>query len=136
MVMGAMSRDKGKAGEREVAREISLLTGWNVRRKVRQLDGESDLEGVPGWSVEVKRHAVALPGDIAAWWKQAHDQAVSSGPAEVPVLFFRANGRKWRAVFPLSIVMGRAPQDQPGYEWSCEVGLEAWAAIARERYAG
>lgn len=133
--MGAMSRNKGKAGEQEVARELSLLTGWEVRRKVRQLDGESDLEGVPGWSVEVKRHAAALPGDIAKWWAQAHAQAATSGPQVVPVLFFRANARKWRAVFPVGILIGKGPQDQPGYEWTCETSLEAWAAIARERHA-
>lgn len=134
--MAALSRNKGKVGEREIARELSDLTGWTVRRKVRQLDGESDLEGVPGWSVEVKRHASALPGDIAAWWAQAHAQAVASGPEVVPVLFFRADRREWRAVFPAAIMLGLPPQERPGYEWTCECSLQAWAALARERDAG
>jgi hypothetical protein len=46
--MSAMQRNKGKTGEREVAAIVRELTGWDVRRRVRQHDGDSDLEGVPG----------------------------------------------------------------------------------------
>jgi hypothetical protein len=42
--MGMKSRNKGKVGEREIASIVRALTGWEVKRKVRQLDGESDLE--------------------------------------------------------------------------------------------
>ncbi|NZA00578.1 hypothetical protein H0I39_00080 [Ottowia beijingensis] len=59
--MGAMSRTKGKVGEREIAALLAELTGCDVRRRVRQHDGDSDLEGLPGWCVEVKRHARAAP---------------------------------------------------------------------------
>ena len=52
-----MSRTKGAAGERELAAALRELTGWDIRRRVRQHDGDSDLEGVPGWSIEVKRLA-------------------------------------------------------------------------------
>ena len=50
MTMGAMQRTKGQTGEREAAALIRDLTGWDVRRRVRQHDGDSDLEGVPGLS--------------------------------------------------------------------------------------
>lgn len=70
-----MQRDKGKAGEREVAELVRELTGWDVWRRVRQHGGDSDLEGVPGWSVEIKRHRTATRGDLAQWWAQTVAQA-------------------------------------------------------------
>ena len=41
--MGAMSRNKGKTGEREAAALLSDLLGLDIRRRVRQHDGDSDL---------------------------------------------------------------------------------------------
>jgi hypothetical protein len=124
--VSAMSRTKGKAGEREIAALIRDLTGWDVRRRVRQHDGDSDLMGVAGWSVEVKRHARALRSDIAAWWQQTVDQA---SPGERPVLFFRADRDAWRAVWPLGIHLSA---DWPGYAMTVEGSPDAWAAVARE----
>lgn len=124
--MAAMSRTKGNAGEREVAALIRDFTGWDVRRRVRQHDGDSDLMGVPGWSVEVKRHARALRGDIAAWWQQAVEQADAG---ERPVLFFRQDRDAWRAVWPLCVHLGGT---WSGYEMTVEGSVEAWAAAARE----
>lgn len=46
--MSRMQRDKGKAGEREAAELVRELTGWDVRRRVRQHEGDSDLTGAPG----------------------------------------------------------------------------------------
>jgi hypothetical protein len=125
--MGMKSRVKGKVGEREIAAIVRDLTGWEVRRKVRQLDGESDLEGVPGWCVEVKRHATATRGDIAGWWKQAVDQAQAEDA--MPILFFRKDRDEWRAVWPSQIEHGDA---LTAYEWTVEGSIEAWAYIARE----
>jgi hypothetical protein len=125
--MGMKSRSKGKVGEREIAAIVRDLTGWEVRRKVRQLDGESDLEGVPAFSVEVKRHASATRGDIRCWWDQANAQAVAEG--KVPVLFFRRDRDEWRAVWPMSLECAAAGR---GYEWTIEGSVETWAAAARE----
>ena len=100
--MSASQRNKGKAGERELAAAIRDATGWDVRRRVRQHDGDSDLEGVPGWSVESKRHKAAQRGDIRAWWAQTVEQAERTG--SIPVLFFRADRDEWRAVWPVSSV--------------------------------
>jgi hypothetical protein len=125
--MGMKSRTKGKVGEREIAAIVSDLTGWTVRRKVRQLDGESDLEGVPGWCVEVKRHATATRGDVREWW----DQAVCQAEAEktIPVLFYRKDRDEWRAVWPSQVERGDA---LTAYEWTAEGSIEAWAYVARE----
>jgi hypothetical protein len=129
--MSAMSRTKGNTGEREIAARVRELTGWDVRRRVRQHDGDSDLEGVPGWSVEVKRHAHAARGDIARWWAQAVAQAERT--SSVPVLFFRQDRDQWRAVWPLAVhlVQQRAAMWRD-YAWTVEGAVEAWATAARE----
>lgn len=122
--MSAHSRDKGKRGELEAAARIHALTGWEISRRVRQHDGDSDLTGCEdhGWCVEVKRHATATRADIAAWWNQAETQALQA--KRKPLLMYRVDRGEWRAVWPLS--------DWPGYQWTAEGSPEAWAAFARE----
>jgi len=82
---------------------------------------------MPGWSVEVKRHASAKRADIRTWWEQAEAQAKSSGL--LPVLFFRANRDEWRAVWPVGTLVEADP-------WTGTMDgrriLSAWSTIARE----
>ena len=122
---GAHSRTKGATGEREIAALIRDLTGHDVKRRVRQRDGDSDLEGVPGWSVEVKR---AAKPQLSAWWLQTVEQA-RKGRAK-PVLFYRIDRRQWRAVWPLCLVVGG--EQWGGLEWTAETSVEGWAAVMRE----
>jgi hypothetical protein len=86
--MGAMSRNKGKVAEREIASVLADLTGHDVKRRVRQRDGDSNLEGVPGWCVEVKRHAKATRAAVRSWWGQAvapgHQGGAGAGAAVPP----------------------------------------------------
>ena len=129
--MSAMCRTKGQAGERDVAALIRDATGWDVR----QHDGDRDLEGVPGWSIEVRRHRSATRGDIARWWVQAVDQAARADA--VPVLFFRLDRDAWRAVWPLAVALTQHQADEWRiYEWTAEATVEAWATVAREVGAG
>ena len=104
---GRGSRTKGQTGEREVAAILKELTGRDVRRRVRQHDGDSDLEGVPGWSVEVKRHAAAPPGKLAEWWGQTLSQARDA--QALPVLFYRADRAGWRCVWPAALHLPDRP---------------------------
>lgn len=130
--MSAMQRNKGKGGEREAAALVRELTGWDVRRRVRQHDGDSDLEGVPGWTVEVKRHASATRSTFAGWWAQAVAQA---GDA-LPVLLYRLDRGEWRAVWPVAVHLAQQSGEMwRGYEWTCDTSLQAWAAVARELHA-
>ncbi len=99
--MGAMSRNKGKAGERELALLLRELTGHQVGRRVRNLAGEDDLQGLPGWSVECKRYAAITPAMVDGWWLQALAQAERIN-AE-PVLFYRADRGEWRARWSASL---------------------------------
>jgi Holliday junction resolvase len=129
--MGLMSRNKGKSGEREIACLLADLTGFDVRRRVRQHDGDSDLEGIQGWSIEVKRHAKAPRDSIRAWWAQAVAQALRTGCT--PVLLFRQDRDDWRAVWPVSLGMAvPKPDAWLDYEWCAEGSPQAWAAVVRE----
>jgi len=105
--MSAMQRTKGHAGERELAALLAELTGHDVRRRVRQHQGDSDLEGLPGWSVECKRYRSAAPCEVAGWWAQAASQAEQDGTR--PVLFYRLDRHPWRCVWPADLHTGRRP---------------------------
>lgn len=127
--MGAMQRTKGASGEREACALLRDLTGIEVRRRVRNQAGDSDLVGIPGWSVEVKRHASATPGVIDAWWAQA----VAQGCLDVPLLLYRLDRQEWRARWPLSVVLTRktAPLWTDA-KWAADTTPEAWASVYRE----
>lgn len=127
--MNMMQRRKGQKGENELAALIRDLTGWDVRRRVRQHDGDSDLDGVPGWSVEVKRHKAATRSQIASWWLQT----VAQARGVLPVLFHRLDRADWRAVWPVATLMVfQRDEYWTGYQWTAETTVEAWAAVARE----
>lgn len=129
--MGNMSREKGKRGEREVAAIISDLLGVSASRRVRQHDGDSDILGVPGWSIEVKRCEKAIPSDLRRWWEQACRQSVEIGGH--PALFYRQDRHRWRVIWPLSVVMGLPKGALWTYfEYAVESDPEAWAAVVRE----
>ncbi len=104
------------------------MTGWYVQRRVRQYDGDSDLEGVPGWSVEVKRHRSATRGDLARWWARA----VAQAGALLPVLLYRVDRGEWRAVWPLCVVLASGAANWLDYEPTAESSVECWSAVARE----
>ena len=102
--MGGMSRNKGKVGERELAALLSELTGHEVKRRVRNLAGEDDLAGLPGWSIECKRYAAITPALLAGWWAQALEQARRINCR--PVLLYRADRGQWRARWLASLHAG------------------------------
>ena len=126
--MGLKSRTKGNSGEREIARLLADLTGYEVKRRVRQHEGDSDLEGVPGWCIEVKRHAKAPRASVRQWWHQACQQAQER--VQWPVLLYRQDRDEWRAVWPLSVLLG-AQWDS--YEWAADTSIQAWCAVLREQ---
>ena len=128
--VSAMSRTKGQAGEREVAAIIRTLTSHDVRRRVRQHAGDADLEGLPGWSVEVKRHAKTPPASIADWWAQTVSQA--RDVQAKPVLFYRADRAEWRCVWPADL--HSIPQVQtirPGFEFTLDAPPDCWWSLVQ-----
>jgi len=126
---GRMARTKGQSGELEVVRIIRELTGRDVRRRCRQHAGDSDLEGLPGWCVEVKRHATATPGQISGWWSQACQQAHASHAA--PVLFYRGDKQGWRVVWCASL---HCEHDGLGYLDTLNADPLTWYRMVRHTF--
>jgi hypothetical protein len=127
--MGRMSRTKGQDGERELALLLAELTGHDVRRRVRQHDGDSDLEGVPGWSIECKRYASAKPGHIyGMWWPQALEQA--SATRTLPVLFYRLDRGFWTAVWCADLHTGIRPV-RVDYQHTVSAEPATWWAMVK-----
>ena len=94
--MAKASRNKGAAGEREVAKLINEHLGITLRRRLAQYQaGGHDLDGWDGVCVEVKRHKKAGQGDIATWWQQTLEQCTGG---EAPVLAYRADLQQWRFI--------------------------------------
>lgn len=105
--MSAASRNKGKTGERELAAALKIITGFDVRRRVRQHEGDNDLEGVPGWSIECKRYGRATHALIEGWWYQAVQQARAT--KTLPLLCYRVDRGDWRAVWPAGVHLPHRP---------------------------
>ncbi len=122
--IGKSNRAKGQVGERQIARELCDLLGLDIRRRVRNHAGESDLTGMSGWSIEVKH--CARP-EIRAWWEQTIAQA---RPGEIPVLFYRLPRKQWRAVVHVSTFTGSAVS--ASLDFTVEMPLAAFAEVWRE----
>jgi len=91
--MGKMSRDKGKVGEREVAALLREF-GFEGRRGVqyRGGSGSADVEGLPGFHIEVKR---VEKFNLDA----AYAQAVTDADGKAtPVVFHRKSDKPWAVV--------------------------------------
>ena len=85
------SRNKGAAGERELAGKLRDY-GYNARRgqQYSGANGDADVVGLPGIHIEVKR-AERLNIDEAM--EQARRDAREG---EIPAVFHRKNGQPWK----------------------------------------
>ena len=89
--MGKMSRDKGKAGEREVA-ELIRSYGFEARRGQQHRGGPGSpdiVHNIPNLHVEVKRTERLNMYDAM---QQAVEEAHSD---DIPVVFHRRSNRQW-----------------------------------------
>ena len=96
---GRHSRNKGKRGEREVAK-IFRDAGYPARRSV-QYNGRpgtaADVVGVPGMHIEVK---FVEKERIREWYRQAERDA-SASPEQVPVVVHRKSREPWLVTMSL-----------------------------------
>ncbi|MGC9217388.1 hypothetical protein [Acidithiobacillus sp.] len=92
---GIASRRKGADGERELIRLLrDAFPGLELRRDLRQYQtgGLTDVLGLPGYAVEVKRRRRITQGQVDAWWSPLarHADGVE------PVLAYRQDKQGWR----------------------------------------
>ena len=112
--MGKMQKEKGKRGERELARKFQEY-GYPGRRGQQYCgaDGDADVVGLPDIHVECKRVERL---DLLA----AMDQAVRDARCgEIPAVFHRKDRSRWLVTMSLDdwIKLYR--------EWEAEMALQA-----------
>jgi hypothetical protein len=139
--MGKAQRENGAAGERELARALYDELGVKLSRRLEQTRGGGfDLAPAPDqtgpvvevlarYAFEVKRHAMATPALLRAWWAQAEAQATAAGL--VPALAYRPDRGAWRFVLPLAALRPDLTR-APGVEFTADLSLPAFCTIVRE----
>lgn len=133
--MGAHSRNKGSAFEREVAQLLNLELGLTFKRdleQVREADRGDLICDAPNWNflVECKRRASGT-GCKPEWWAQAYKAGLAHSLR--PVVIYKYDRRPIRAVMNLKDVMECIARGK----WSAEnhlveMSLEGFAYVARE----
>jgi Holliday junction resolvase len=100
--IGKASREKGKRGEREVAR-IFQDAGYAGARRTSQYCGRtgdaSDVTGVPGIHLEVK---YVEREQIRSWYAQATRDAEAAGRGDIPVVIHRKTHEDWLVTLSLT----------------------------------
>ena len=92
---GRGKRNKGAAGERELAGILKDYLGFEVKRNLGQArDGADDIT-IQKFRIEVKRQE-RLQVDK---WSEQVESCSKSG--EIPVLAYRRNGQPWRVCLKL-----------------------------------
>lgn len=98
---GRASREKGKRGEREVAK-IFREAGYPEARRTSQYCGKtgdaSDVTGVPGIHPEVK---FVEREQIRSWYAQAVRDAKAAGKNDIPVVIHRKTHSTWLVTLSL-----------------------------------
>lgn len=94
--MGKTSRDKGKVGEREVAR-LLRAEGFDAHRGVQYHGGPEspDVVGLPGIHIEVKRT------EKLRMWDALSQSKSDAAEDEMPVVVHRKNNCEWVVIQPL-----------------------------------
>jgi len=90
------SREKGKRGELELAKELNKH-GYNCRRSQQYagFNGDADVVGIDGLHIEVKR-VQALNID------KAYEQAINDArEGEIPIVAHRKNHKPWKVTIGL-----------------------------------
>lgn len=127
------SRNKGATFERDIARELELLTGIRFARNLEQsraVDHCDLLPSDPAWpfSLELKRYSEGV-GCKPAWWAQASRAANKIG--KLPCVVYKYDRRDVRVCLPIQLLgNGSLPPDQDDL-WF-ETSINGLAYVARE----
>lgn len=99
--IGRASREKGKRGEREVAK-IFKDAGYTEARRTSQYCGKtgdaSDVTGVPGIHLEVK---YVEREQVRSWMAQATRDAEAAGGGDIPAVVHRKTHSPWLVTLSL-----------------------------------
>ena len=126
--MPVNSRAKGHAGERAVATILRDELGIEVQRNLEQWrSGGTDLIGIEGWAIEVKRAKKPL---LKQWWEQTVDQAQRIN--SMPVLWYRLDRQDWRVRVPMWVLNPDFPLDTD-LTWTAELSPAGFCMLVRER---
>lgn len=133
--MGAYSRNKGSAAERELVRLLSDWLGIDLSRNLKQYQQaqHGDIEQlVGGHLVEVKNCAKL---QRKAWWSQAvtaagHRSAIPCVAYRLPNLPMED---RWRFIVPLSEAWQTGQAWRTDFRYACDVGIDGFALLCRER---
>ena len=96
--MANPQKRKGDAAERELAKQLSDLLGFTVRRKLGagRADDTGDLDGLPDTTAQVKNYADVLRA-IREGLKDLETQRANANTTHA-VLFVRRHGGQWITV--------------------------------------
>lgn len=128
-------RSKGATGEREVAdalnavlRDVRIAVGAPLpekasvqRNPLQSAVGGNDLTGTLGMSIEIKRQENL---SVNTWWEQC--KRAAEPHQELPVLLYRQNGKKWRAVTLVWLALPDGSQVMKRAEFEWTTFLEWW----------
>ncbi len=124
----ADSRNKGASFERKICKLIKQNLNYDAKRNIDQYQakGQPDIV-IPGWSIECKAY---LKGTTfkRAWWEQAKESAASLNLT--PVLIYKYNNCPIKCVISLNVL---SRNFNVGHDLVCEVDIETWFYIVRER---
>ena len=120
-------RMKGANFERECARMLFERTGIEAKRDLEQYRAKDhgDLIGVPGWTIECKRHANGTTWK-QAWWNQVLEASKES--KSQPALIYKYDRCPIRVVVKLSSI-------SPYYydkDNVAEVSFDTWCMLVAE----
>lgn len=123
--MGASQRNKGAAGERELAKLLSERLDIECYRNLEQSRcGGADLLDVGPWAIEVKRHERLA---ISTWWGQACQQAKDLWPA----LAYRQSRQPWTVLVPLAVLVGERGDFVTGHR--AALSLDGFCEFTQKR---
>ena len=128
-MMGAHSRNKGAAFEREIARELHDMLGIEFKRDLEQVREVARGDLVPSdpdfpFLIECKRYAKGS-APATAWLAQADKAATRAGL--IPAVVFRFDRQAVRVSVPMRAICKGAPDDE-----RAEISLAGLAYLARE----
>jgi hypothetical protein len=124
----ADSRNKGASFERKICTMIKDNLNIDAKRNLDQYQakGQADII-IPRWSIECKAY---LKGGSyrQAWLEQARESAAKLNLT--PVLIYKFNNCPIKCVIPIDVL---SRNFSAGHDLVCEVDIETWFYIVRER---